>query len=146
MQIERSEDGRIRDGAWWSFIDLRWPMAARAFVLEPDPLERSWIQSALGSVVKEIVFLGSPAALLGMQAFAEDCLVACTEPDAGAVLELVRELRRRGSRLPSIVYGPHTAFRTAVEIARMEATDFLERPFSARQLRIAVARACAPRA
>jgi DNA-binding NtrC family response regulator len=41
-----------------------------------------------------------------------------------------------------IVLGSHRAFRTAVNIARLEATDFLERPVSARQLRAAVRRAC----
>jgi DNA-binding NtrC family response regulator len=44
--------------------------------------------------------------------------------------------------LPVIVLGSHHAFRTAVDIARLEATDFLERPVSVRQLRAAVRRAC----
>jgi FixJ family two-component response regulator len=44
--------------------------------------------------------------------------------------------------LPVIVLGSHGAFRTAVDIARFAATDFLERPVSARQLRAAVCRAC----
>ena len=57
-------------------------------------------------------------------------------------LKLVRELRDRGATLPVIVLGPYSAFRTAVEIARLEATDFLERPVSARQLRTAVSKAC----
>ena len=34
-------------------------------------------------------------------------------------------LRGRGATLPVIVLGPHGAFWTAVEIARLEATDFL---------------------
>ncbi|MEJ8850840.1 hypothetical protein [Variovorax rhizosphaerae] len=115
-------------------------MATTAFVLEPDPVERSWIASALAPLVETVVFVSSPAALLSLQLSERDCLVACAEPDASAVLELVRELRLRGSRLPAIMFGSHTAFRTAVELARMEATDFLERPFSARQLRDAVHR------
>jgi len=44
--------------------------------------------------------------------------------------------------LPVIALGPHTAFREAVDIARLEGTDFLERPVTARQLRAAVRRAC----
>jgi FixJ family two-component response regulator len=70
------------------------------------------------------------------------CLVASAEPDEAATLKLVRELRGRGATLPVIVLGPDSAFRTAVEIARLEATDFLERPVSARQLRAAVSNAC----
>jgi FixJ family two-component response regulator len=44
--------------------------------------------------------------------------------------------------LPAIVLGPHSAFRTAVDIARLDATDFLERPVSESELRRAVRRAC----
>ena len=55
---------------------------------------------------------------------------------------LVRDLRSLGTLTPVIVLGSHTAFRTAVEIARFPATDFLERPVSAHQLRAAVLRAC----
>ena len=40
-----------------------------------------------------------------------------------------------------IVLGPHSAFRTAVDIARLTRTDFLERPVSVRQLRAALRRA-----
>lgn len=44
--------------------------------------------------------------------------------------------------VPVIVLGPHTAFRSAIDIARLDATDFLERPVSMRQLHAAVCRAC----
>jgi FixJ family two-component response regulator len=56
---------------------------------------------------------------------------------------MVRELRAAGATMPVIVLGPYSAFRTAVSIARIEATDFLERPVSVRQLRAAVRRAIA---
>jgi len=118
-------------------------MSTTAFVLEPDPAERKWIESALTAMVGAVIFVDDPASLLALLPAGEgDCLIACTEPDAAVVLDLVRELRRRGAKLPAVVIGPHTAFRTAVEIARLEATDFLERPFSERQLRGAVRRVC----
>jgi len=117
-------------------------MTKTVFVLEPDPEGRTWIASALAPLAESVVFLDAPPTVFALLGREGDCLVACAEPDEEAVLELVRELRLRGSRLPAIVFGPHTAFRTAVEIARLEATDFLEHPFSERQLRAAVRNAC----
>jgi len=118
-------------------------MATTVYVVDPDPAERAWIQSSLGRSSAAVVFVDDGQALLANDPGPEDaCLVASAEPDAAATLELVRELRRRGATLPVIVLGPHSAFRTAVDIARLEATDFLERPVSARQLRAAVRRAC----
>ena len=117
-------------------------MPTTIYVIDPDPDERSWIESALGPIVDAIVFLEDGAALLARIRGGEDaCLVASAEPDEAATLKLVRELRGRGATLPVIVLGPHSAFRTAVDIARLEATDFLERPVSTRQLRAAVSKA-----
>jgi two-component system response regulator FixJ len=116
-------------------------MPTTVYVVDPDPAERAWIQSSLGRSVNAVVFVDDGQALLANVPGPEGaCLIASAEPDAGATLELVRELRRRGATLPVIVLGPHSAFRTAVDIARLEATDFLERPVSARQLRAAVRR------
>jgi DNA-binding NtrC family response regulator len=113
------------------------------YVIDPDPVERTWIQSALAPSVNAVVILDDGAALLArLPVGAGACLIASAEPDEAATLRLVRELRVRGAKLPAIVLGPHSAFRTAVDIARLEATDFLERPVSARQLRAAVRRAC----
>jgi FixJ family two-component response regulator len=118
-------------------------MATTVYVIEPDPDERTWIQSALAPSVDSVVVLDDASALLANPLASEGaCLVASAEPDEAATLKLVRELRGRGATLPVIVLGPHSAFRTAVEIARLEATDFLERPASARQLRAAVSKAC----
>ena len=119
-------------------------MPITVYVIDPDPDERTWIQSALAPIVDTVVVLDDGAALVARPPACEGaCLVASAEPDKAATLKLVRELRGRGVMLPVIVLGPHSAFRTAVDIARLEATDFLERPVSARQLRAAVRRVCA---
>jgi FixJ family two-component response regulator len=121
-------------------------MATTVYVVDPDPEERKWIESALASGATSVVFLDDGARLLAqLPLCGSACLIAFAEPDEAAALELVRELRRRGESLPVIVLGPHSAFRTAVDIARLEATDFLERPVSARELRGAVGRACGAR-
>jgi FixJ family two-component response regulator len=118
-------------------------MPTTVYVIDPDPDERTWIQSTLASSADAFVVLDDGAALFALLPTCEGaCLVASAEPDEAATLKLVRDLRAGGATLPVIVLGPHSAFRTAVDIARLDATDFLERPVSARQLRAAVSRAC----
>jgi DNA-binding NtrC family response regulator len=118
-------------------------MATTIYVIEPDPDERTWIQSALAPIADAVAFIEDGAALLARLPIGEDaCLVTSAEADGASALKLVRELRARGAMIPVIVLGPHSAFRTAVDIARLPATDFLERPVSVRQVRAAVRRAC----
>jgi DNA-binding NtrC family response regulator len=115
------------------------------YVLERDPAECRWIESALAGRVRTIVFLTDGATLPDwLAAQGGDCLLCSVEPDAKAALELVRGLRRRGEMLPVVMLGPHSAFRTAVDVARLAGTDFLERPVSAQRLRAALHRLTAP--
>jgi len=116
-------------------------MPATVFVISPENDERKWIEATLAPSIGAVVFVDDGAALLARLPATPACLVAAAEPDAGVALQLVRELRGRGVMLPVIVLGPHSAFRVAVDIARLPATDFLERPVSNRQLRLAVTRA-----
>lgn len=116
-------------------------MIDTVYVLERDAAERRWIESALAGQVRALVFLDDAAALRArLPAHAGDCLLCGAEPDAAAALELVRELRRRGEALPVVMIGPHSAFRTAVDVARLAGTDFLQRPVSAQRLRAALRR------
>lgn len=118
-------------------------MPTTVYVVVADPRDRAWIESALGRSV-ELVFLdGGPDLLARMPRRPGHCLILSGDQDEAATLRLVRDLRDSGNTLPVIVLGPYTAFRTAVAIARLDATDFLERPVSVRQLRTAVRRVCA---
>ena len=117
-------------------------MRRTVFVINADENERRWIEATLASSVDDLVLLQDGAPLLaGAAAGCKACLVATAEPDEAETLGLVRDLRARGEALPVIVVGSHGAFRLAVDIARLAATDFLERPIIARQLRAAVVRA-----
>src|SRR5262245_22698051 len=118
-------------------------MEITAYVVDPDPEECAWIESVLAPLVEAVVVFDDAAALLAQRTLRENaCLIVTTEPSGAGALELARELRQRGVSLPLIALGPHTGFRAAVDIARREGTDFLERPVTARQLRAAVRRAC----
>jgi len=115
------------------------PMTHTVYVLETDPLERRWIAHALASSGHTLVFVEHGDALLErLPVRPGDCLVCGAGPDGTAALELVRGLRRRGERMPVVVIGPHSAFRSAVDVARLEGTDFIERPSSAQRLRAAL--------
>jgi DNA-binding NtrC family response regulator len=118
-------------------------MVANVFVLDADPQERKWIESALAPISHGVVFLEDELELLAhVGCRGEVCLIAFADRDEVRALDLIRKLRRAGSRLPVVVLGHHSAFRTAVDIARLEGTNFLERPVSVRELRVAVRRAC----
>lgn len=119
-------------------------MPTTAYVAIADPHDRAWIASALAHDLVDSVIYASDdlVQLAGFPDRPGRCLILTADQDGTATLHLVRELRRLGNDIPVIVLGPHSAFRTAVEIARLEGTDFLERPVSVRQLRSAVRRAC----
>lgn len=116
-------------------------MIDTVYVLERDADECRWIESALAGQVRKLIFLDDGRTLpdwLWLQG--GDCLLCGAEPDANAALELVRSLRRQGQALPVVMIGPHSAFRTAVELARLPGTDFLQHPVSAQRLRAALRR------
>lgn len=118
-------------------------MTTTVYVLDADPQERTWIETALAPTMGAVVFVQDRAGLLARPPLADRaCLLAFADRDETAALALVTALRRTGSKLPVIVLGPLSAFRTAVDIARLDATDFLERPVSAHALCGAIRRVC----
>jgi two-component system response regulator PhoP len=116
-------------------------MSTTVYVVGFDPSERAWVRAALGRSAHAVVDVAEGEDLLAhMTSGPDQCVIASADVDGAATLALVRALRRQGILLPVIVLGPHSEFRTAVDIARLEATDFLERPVSARELRAALRR------
>ena len=121
-------------------------MSATVYVIDPDLEERERIEALLTPGVEVVCGLGDAEALLAVLGCREEvCLIVSLEPNEAGILELVRELRLSGSEIPVIVIGSETAFRAATEIARIEFTDFLERPLTAHKLRAAVECACGVR-
>lgn len=121
-------------------------MNTTAYVIDPDPEERERIEAILSPSVEVVCGFGDAEALLAaLRVRDEVCLIVSLEPNEEAVRELVGELRLSGSEIPVIVVGSRTAFRAATEIARLEFTDFLQRPLTAHKLRAAVERLCGAR-
>ena len=119
----------------------RQTMSTTVYVIGFEPAQHAWIEAALGRGVDRVVRVDdSDAWLAHAPSGPGQCLIASADVDGAAILRLVRALRGQGNTLPVIVLGPHSEFRTAVDIARLEATDFLERPVSIRVLRAAVRR------
>lgn len=121
-------------------------MGITVYLAEPDAAQRRWMQSTLLPHVGSVCGVDSAAALLGLLRDDEQsCLIVDLSPDAEAPLALVQHLRALGISMPVIALGPADALRSAVELARIADTDYLPRPVSAGQLRVAVHRACGPR-
>jgi FixJ family two-component response regulator len=118
-------------------------MPTTVYVVAANQADRKWIESAFGRAAgTDTVFLSDESSLLSNPPSGRSCVIALADGKGLGTLALVRAMRSTGSLIPVIVLGSHSAFRTAVEIARFPATDFLERPVSAHQLRAAVLRAC----
>ena len=121
------------------------PMPITAYVVDPDPAERARIEAAIATIVDVVTFVDRDE-LAGLTTDAAGIVIASVDPDGACTLGLVQDLRSRKIMLPVLVLGRHSAFRTAVDVARLDATDFLERPATARQLRAAVTRLSPQRA
>ena len=112
-------------------------MAHTLYLVEPDPTERRRLQSVLAAAVDTVAAFENVETFRA-QAGALDsgCLVASAA--LPRLLALLKWLQRRGVALPVIVLDRDTAFRTAVEIMRAGATDFIETGFDDRHLLAAV--------
>jgi len=121
----------------------RLAMKRTAYVLLADANERARIDAALARCVDRIVFVAGIDELPAQPAADEaDCLILSADPLEVDAVTAIDALRRQGNGIPVIALGSHAAFRQAVHIARMDATDVLERPVSDRELRRAVQRMC----
>lgn len=118
-------------------------MRKTAYVLLSDAAERAWIDAALQRCVDRVVFLDGVASLpVRADEDEAECLIVSVEPVEHGVVKTIGDLRGSGNTIAVIALGSHAAFRQAIDIARMHATDFLERPVSDHELRQAVKHMC----
>jgi FixJ family two-component response regulator len=105
-------------------------MGRTVYVLLPDAREREWIKATLAKQAARVVLLDD----IGQLSSGNACLIVSAEPLEDCAVQLIADLRDQGNSIAVIALGSHAVFRTAIDIARMDATDFLERPLSEREL------------
>lgn len=116
-------------------------MGRTVYVLLPDAREREWIKATLAKQAARVVLLDDIGQLpSGDTSDGNACLIVSAEPLEDCAVQLIADLRDQGNSIAVIALGSHAVFRTAIDIARMDATDFLERPLSERELLQAVQR------
>jgi FixJ family two-component response regulator len=122
-----------------------WPaklMSDTVYIIDLTPSEQSRIADALRNEPVTIETYDSADQFLNQVALIPSgcILVPCNLSGMG-VRALIIEILDRDLPLPIVVLGRESNLATAVELVRAGATDFLEEPFSDRQLRLAVQRA-----
>jgi len=105
------------------------------FVVGGSDDQRRELVGLLVRLGREIVCLDSAETLLaGLPRDGHFVLVSATGLPGMSGMELLKELRTRGIRCPTILISDESDIPTAVDAMRAGATDFIERPFIDRVL------------
>ena len=115
-------------------------MGRTVYVLLPDAREREWVKATLAKKMGRVVCSTTSASCRRTRRVGNACLIVSAEPIEDGAVKLINELRDQGNAIAVIALGSHAVFRVAIDIARMDGTDFLERPVSDRELLQAVQR------
>jgi FixJ family two-component response regulator len=123
-------------------IGLTTFMSNVIYMIDPTPAERTQIIGALANEPMTVMTYCSAELFLDqVTEMPSGCVLApCNLPGMG-VRGLISEILRRHLPLAVVVIGRQPDLSIAVELVRAGATDFLEQPFSDRQLRLIVRRA-----
>jgi FixJ family two-component response regulator len=114
------------------------------YIIGSTPDERSQIADALASEPVTVVTYDSAELFFNqVTAMTSGCVLVPSDLSGMGVRALISEILRRHLPLAIVVIGRKSDFALAVELVRAGATNFLERPFSHRQLRLMVRRAIA---
>jgi RNA polymerase sigma factor (sigma-70 family) len=109
------------------------------YVVDDDPAVRDSLALMLGLLGYRTASFESAEAFLS--AYGEDwagCVVADLKLPGKSGIELQAELRARGSRLPFVIVTAHGDVPSARSAFRLDAVDFLEKPFNESELRRAI--------
>lgn len=117
-------------------------MGDTVYIIDPTSTERGHITDALRNEPVTIEVYDSAEQFLSQAAaMPSGCVVVPSDLSGMGVRALIDEILRRDLPLAIVVIGRKPDLATAVELVRAGATDFLEQPFSSRQLRSVVRRA-----
>ena len=114
-------------------------MAHTLYLVEPDPTERRRLQLVLAAAADTVVAFESIEIFLAQAGAREgECLVVSAALPEPGLLALLETFQRRDAALPVLVLNRDTELRTAVNLMRAGAADFIEPGFGDRQLLAAV--------
>jgi FixJ family two-component response regulator len=110
-------------------------MTHTLYLVDPDPTERRRLQSVLAAEADVVAAFESIETFLAQASEMEgECLVVSAALPEPELLALIESLQRRPAALPVIVLDRDTELRTAVNLMRAGAADFIEPGFGDRQL------------
>ena len=106
------------------------PLSNLVHVIDDDDAMRDSLEFLLRSADIEVRTYDSASAFLkGMPDGATGCVITDVRMPGLSGIDLLRELRARGSTMPVIVVTGHGDIQLAVEAMKIGAADFLEKPF-----------------
>jgi two-component system, LuxR family, response regulator FixJ len=122
------------------------PTGGSVFVVDEDEGVEQSFKLLLGMLCVDVESFRSAEELLDrLSERTPDCLIAEVYLPGMSGLELLRELRARGLKIPVIVMATHANVPLAVEAMQLGALDFIEKPFVHRVLVSRVKQALAQR-
>jgi FixJ family two-component response regulator len=117
-------------------------MGNTIYLIEPTSAERNYIVNALANEPVTVeVYAGGERFLKQVSEKTSGCILVPSDLSGMGVRALISEIYRRHLRLAIVIIGRNSDLATAVELVRAGAADYLEEPFSHRQLRSVVRRA-----
>jgi FixJ family two-component response regulator len=109
------------------------------YVIDPDPTEQQKIAAALAPEAEAVLLFDSAEAFFESTLVREPAVLIASATLPGiCVAQVIQDLKRAAIELPVIAVGADVDLHAAVEIMRAGAADFIQRPYSAQQLRNAV--------
>lgn len=100
------------------------------YIVDDDPAVRDSLSLLLGlRGYRTASFASAEDFLSALRPEWKGCLVADIRMPGMSGLDLQRELKRRGVRLPVVIVTAHGDVATAREAFKSDAVDFLEKPF-----------------
>jgi FixJ family two-component response regulator len=120
---------------------------AKVLVVEDDESMREAIETLLAAADINSMMYESAEALLadGVSADAAACVVSDLKLAGASGMELLRELRARGTRTPLILITAHDSPAVRAEAARQGVAAYLAKPFLGSELLAAIRDVTAPR-
>lgn len=101
----------------------------RVYVIEDDEAMRDSLSFLLSTAGIAVESFESASAFLASERRSADCIVTDVRMPGISGIELLQELRARGSTVPVIVITGHGDIAMAVAAMKIGASDFFEKPF-----------------